>query len=87
MAPSQAEIEDLLRRGLNPSYLLLDDKSCGCGEAYDCIIVTDQFEGLKMLARNRLVNKTLGDKLSTIHAFSMRCYTPTEWQEKQRTAS
>ncbi|OEH76190.1 hypothetical protein cyc_06984 [Cyclospora cayetanensis] len=84
---TQSEVENMLREALNPVYLQLEDKSCGCGAAYNCLLVSSAFEGLKALERQRLVNKALGKSLEEIHAFSMKCYTPEEWQQIQQSGT
>lgn len=84
MTSSQETLEAQLREALQPTFLLLEDKSCGCGTAYDSVVVSPLFEGLKILARQRLVNKALGKRLEEIHAFSMQCFTPAEWEKRNQ---
>ena len=44
-----------------------------------------EFEGKRLLARQRLVYATLGDRIKTdeVHALSMKTYTPAEWAAAQ----
>ncbi|KFH17564.1 BolA family protein [Toxoplasma gondii MAS] len=78
----QSVVEEKLKKALSPAFLKLEDKSCGCGAAYDCVIVSDAFDGKKLLQRHRMVNEALKDELPSIHAFSMQCHTPDEWRSK-----
>ncbi|MCJ1307773.1 hypothetical protein MMC25_001421 [Agyrium rufum] len=55
----------------------------GCGQSFQAVIVSPQFDGKRSLARHRLVNSALQAEIAAIHAWTPKCYTPEEW-EKQR---
>lgn len=59
----------------------------GCGQAFQAIIVSRQFDKKTMLARHRLVNSALKDEIAAIHAWTPKCYTPEQWDklETERT--
>ena len=42
--------------------------------------VADEFEGLRLLARHRLVNQILVEELKLIHALALHTYTSSDWQ-------
>ncbi len=51
------------------------------GQHFEAIVVCSQFAGKSMIEQHRLVYGSLGDKMkSTIHALSLRTYTPEQWQ-------
>ncbi|ETW20159.1 hypothetical protein PFAG_01017 [Plasmodium falciparum Santa Lucia] len=77
----QKVIEDKLSSALKPTFLELVDKSCGCGTSFDAVIVSNNFEDKKLLDRHRLVNTILKEELQNIHAFSMKCHTPLEYDK------
>ena len=52
----------------------------GCGQAFSALIVSPMFEKKTTLARHRLVNAALKDEVSKIHAWTMKCYTPAQYQ-------
>lgn len=53
----------------------------GDGSHFEAIIVSDAFEGLRLIARHQLVYKALGDRMKQeIHALSMRTLTPSEYE-------
>jgi len=73
---------------LNPSHLIIqDDSSLHAGHAgntggghYTITIVSDDFGGLSLIKRHRLVNEAAKELLSTeIHALSIHAKTPTEY--------
>src|SRR2546425_452390 len=53
----------------------------GDGRHWFATIVSAQFEGQRLLQRQRLVYATLGQRMHTdeVHALSMKTYTPAEW--------
>lgn len=57
----------------------------GDGRHFDAILVCEQFEGLSTLKRQQRVYGFLNTLITEgkLHAFSMKTYTPTEWQQKQ----
>jgi stress-induced morphogen len=56
----------------------------GCGQAFQAVIVSPQFESKNMLARHRLVNSVLKAEIAAIHAWTPKCYTPEQWQALQQ---
>ncbi|KAI5248894.1 hypothetical protein E4T47_06840 [Aureobasidium subglaciale] len=57
--------------------------SGGCGQMFEAIIVSPQFEKKTSLARHRLVNNTLKAEIAAIHAWTPKCMTPAEWEKKK----
>jgi acid stress-induced BolA-like protein IbaG/YrbA len=73
---TEQEIQTLIEQGLPGSTVSVQ----GDGRHFDATITAEQFSGLLPVARQQLVYKALGDKISTgeIHAFSMKTLTPTK---------
>ncbi|OGE48405.1 hypothetical protein PENARI_c029G09501 [Penicillium arizonense] len=65
---------------LQALHVEVEDLSGGCGQAFQAVIVSPQFESKTMLARHRLVNAALKDEIAAIHAWTPKCYTPEQWQ-------
>ena len=84
----KATIEELLHQALNPTELLVKDQSHlhagheGAREGkghFDVTIVSDHFEGLKRIARHRLVYDALGQFMETdVHALRINALSPSE---------
>lgn len=68
---------------LPKSFLIYLIDVGGCGQAFQAIIVSPQFDKKNMLARHRLVNSVLKDEIAAIHAWTPKCYTPEQWQKLQ----
>ncbi len=46
-------------------------------------VVSAEFDGLMLVARHRLINKTLADELAgSIHALALHTYTSEEWDKR-----
>ncbi|CCD26866.1 Bol2p NDAI_0I02980 [Naumovozyma dairenensis CBS 421] len=61
--------------------IIVTDLSYGCGQSFDVVVVSDTFKGKNKLQRSRIVNGCLKEELTTIHAFSCKCYTEEEWSK------
>lgn len=55
----------------------------GDGSHFDAIVVSEGFEGLNTLKRQRAVFATLGDSITSgaLHALNVKAYTPDEWSK------
>lgn len=83
-------IRSILEAGLAPARLeIVDDSHAHAGHAgamgggghFTALIVSAAFEGKSLVQRHQLVYRVLGELLRTdIHAFSMKVYTPSEFQ-------
>lgn len=62
---------------------LTDVCAGGCGQAFEAIIVSPLFAKKTSLARHRLVNSALKVEIAAIHAWTPKCFTPEEWQNKK----
>jgi len=82
-------IHDKLARRLVLTHLEVVNESgshnvpTGSETHFRVVLVSDAFEGLRLLARHRLVNETLAEELAGgVHALAIHTYTPAEWQER-----
>jgi len=69
-------IEEWFKAVLDFEHLIVE----GDGHHFEATIVSKSFEGKNSLARHRLVYQSLGEKLSEIHALSIKAFTPVEFQ-------
>ncbi|KAK0517523.1 hypothetical protein JMJ35_000678 [Cladonia borealis] len=78
-----SSLEKTLTEKLNASHVDIEDMSGGCGQAFQAMIVSPQFEKKNSLARHRLVNSALKEEIAAIHAWTPKCFTPEEWEKRQ----
>ena len=73
-------LQSIIAAGLNCEHLAVE----GDGRHWYATVVSAEFEGKRLLARQRLVYATLGERIKTdeVHALSMKTYTPAEWASK-----
>ncbi|MGF1907892.1 BolA/IbaG family iron-sulfur metabolism protein [Vibrio kasasachensis] len=84
-------IQTKLHLQLSPVHLDVINESFkhnvapGSESHFKVIVVSEQFKGLRLLARHRMINQALADELAHhIHALAIHTYTPEEWSEQQK---
>lgn len=59
-----------------------------CGASFVVEIVSEQFEGKRLLERHRMVNGALSEEMKQIHALSIRkALTPDQWKQQQESSA
>ena len=74
------QLETIIAQQLPCQHLSVE----GDGRHWYATIVSDLFEGLRLIQRHQKVYATLGQKMQTdeVHALSMKTYTPSEWAQQ-----
>jgi len=69
-------VADLIRRGMPEAEV----EVTGDGEHFDAVVVSERFEGLTPLAKQRLVMETVKAEIASgaLHAISIRTLTPAQ---------
>ncbi|XP_020088972.1 protein BOLA2 [Ananas comosus] len=84
MGVTKEDVEAALNSALSPSHLEVIDTSGGCGASFDIEIVSEKFEGKRLLDRHRMVNNALAEQMKHIHALSIKkALTPVQWKPKE----
>lgn len=82
--PTPEQVKKYISDGMRCTYLVVD----GDGQHFYATIVSEFFEGMRVLARQRAVYAVLGEKMvAEIHALSMKTYTPQEWEKESGSPS
>ncbi|MBJ7264122.1 MAG: BolA family transcriptional regulator [Burkholderiaceae bacterium] len=77
MLPTPEQVRQYIADGLPCTHVEVE----GDGSHFYATIVSDAFEGKSLVARQRLVNAALGDRMKAeIHALSMKTKTPAEFE-------
>ncbi|KAF3790891.1 BOLA2 protein [Nymphaea thermarum] len=88
MGITKEQVASALASKLKPSHMEITDTSGGCGASFSIEIVSEQFEGKRLLERHRMVNAALAEELKQIHALSItKAITPTQWGQQQQQAN
>ena len=71
------ELESIISAGIPCEHIALS----GDGRHWYATIVSDVFEGQRLIQRHQRVYATLGGRMQTdeVHALSMKTFTPAEW--------
>ncbi|WP_047049896.1 BolA family protein [Vibrio mexicanus] len=84
----QSVIETKLSEAFAPEHLEVLNESYmhnvpeGSESHFKVVIVSDEFESKRLIARHRAVNQVLAEELANhIHALSIHTYTKSEWAE------
>lgn len=57
-----------------------------CGASFAIGIVSEKFEGKRLLERHRLVNGALEEEMKEIHALSItKALAPEQWKQQQES--
>ncbi|BBL71245.1 BolA family protein [Methylogaea oryzae] len=94
MTPRAEAVHARLTEALSPAHLeIVDDSMAHAGHAgamqsggghFYALIVSESFAGKSSVQRHQMVYRALGDMLrNDIHAFSMKVYTPLEYQSQK----
>lgn len=83
----QEQIETKLHNVFSPIHLQVVNESymhnvpAGSESHFKVVVVSDDFEGERLIGRHRKVNQALMTELQDhIHALSIYTYTPSEWK-------
>lgn len=89
----QQAIEKKLELALSPVFLDVRNESYmhnvpeGSESHFKVVVVSEQFENTRLIARHRQVNTVLAEELAgAIHALAIHTYTPQEWQQQNQLA-
>ena len=89
----QERIEEKLVEGLDLKHLEVTNESGnhnvppGSESHFKVVLVSELFDGEKLIARHRRVNQILKEELANdIHALAIHTYTEGEWRDKHGEA-
>jgi acid stress-induced BolA-like protein IbaG/YrbA len=77
MLPTPDQIRDYISQNLPCDHIQVS----GDGSHFEALIVSPEFEGLRLIARHQRVYAALGERMKAeVHALSMRTLTSAEYQ-------
>jgi len=84
----QQTLETKLQQAFNPTYLKVENETHmhnvppDAESHWKVTVVSEDFNGLMLIKRHRLVNEALKDEIQKIHALALHTMTPDEWFAK-----
>lgn len=85
----QLDIQNRIHESLSPTHLdIVNESRMHGGSAetqshFKIVVVSESFQGQKLLARHRQVQHLLSDIISQVRAISLHTLTPDEWQKAE----
>ncbi len=78
---SNEELEQRLKETISAAYVKVE----GDGYHYNLIIVSDEFIGKSLVARQQWVYKQVNQEIisGSLHALTMKTWTVQEWETKR----
>lgn len=75
-------IKQLIEAGLKKSTALIEGED---GKHYTAVVISPEFSGKNRVQKQKLVYSTLEKYIAdgTIHAISIKTFTPEEWQQQE----
>jgi len=87
--PIEIEITRKLTEGLVPAHLEVFNESDqhsgpkGRESHFRVLVVSDVFDGQRLVGRHRMVNRALKAELDAgLHALAIEALTPSQWEER-----
>lgn len=86
------QIDTCLKEAFTPEHLELLNESYmhnvpdGSESHFKVVIVSDVFEGKRLVQRHQQVYAAIGDLMKQIHALALHTFTPVEWAERAEAA-
>ena len=79
------EVRKLIETGIPDCEVTVFGEACN----FSVTVVSEAFESLSLVKRQRLVLDTVAEPLASgaLHAISMKVYTPSEWTQEKLKAS
>ncbi len=88
----QNAIEEKLLRAFSPAHLTILNEShmhsvpANSETHFKVVVVSDAFDGERLVARHQAVNAVLADELAgPVHALSIQAHTAEEWLKRGGT--
>jgi acid stress-induced BolA-like protein IbaG/YrbA len=74
------EIESLIQRALPQAQVICEDLT-GTRDHWKVTVISDLFEGERLLAQHRMVKDALHEKMvdNSIHALTLKTWTTSRW--------
>lgn len=78
MAMRSDEVVALVKSAFPDAEVKIEGEDC----SFAITVISDAFAGMSLLKKQQSVLATVSDELASgkLHAMSVKCYTPVEWQ-------
>ncbi|MBJ7538221.1 BolA/IbaG family iron-sulfur metabolism protein [Marinomonas transparens] len=88
----QQQIDHRLKNAIDVFHMTLDNESYmhnvpeGSESHFKLVLVSDVFEGKRLVQRHQFVYQVLAEEMAKIHALAMHLYSKKEWLSREELA-
>ncbi|AWY00737.1 transcriptional regulator [Marinomonas primoryensis] len=88
----QTQIDQRINEKIDIHHMTLENESYmhnvpeGSESHFKLVLVSDVFQGKRLVQRHQLVYATLQEEMTKIHALAMHLYSIQEWSERNALA-
>jgi BolA protein len=88
----QMQIDQRINEKIDIHHMTLENESYmhnvpeGSESHFKLVLVSDEFQGKRLVQRHQLVYATLQEEMTKIHALAMHLYSIQEWSERNALA-
>lgn len=88
----QNQIDQRIKEKLDVHHMTLENEShmhnvpAGSESHFKLVLVSDAFDGKRLVQRHQLVYGVLQEEMTKIHALAMHLYSIEEWSERNALA-
>jgi len=73
-------LENKISKALDASVVKATDESDGCGAKFSVLVVSPRFAAMPLVERQRAVHAAIAEEMPRIHALTLRCRTPEQYE-------
>lgn len=77
----QQEVVALIKVAFPDAQILVEGEDC----SFSAVVISPMFEGMRLLQRQKAILATVKEYITngTLHAMTVKAYTPQQWEESQ----
>ena len=81
----QQEVIDLIKKDFPNAEVLVEGEDC----SFKAVVIDDSFASMGLLQKQKSILATVKAQITdgSLHAMSVKAYTPDEWQKQQQQQS
>eukprot|EP00241_Pyramimonas_parkeae_P008880 CAMPEP_0114250656 /NCGR_PEP_ID=MMETSP0058-20121206/14823_1 /TAXON_ID=36894 /ORGANISM="Pyramimonas parkeae, CCMP726" /LENGTH=106 /DNA_ID=CAMNT_0001364345 /DNA_START=30 /DNA_END=350 /DNA_ORIENTATION=+ len=73
---TELEVQAKLEAALQPTHIVVQDTSGGCGSMYSIEVESEKFVGLRIPKQHQLVTAVIEDEIKQWHGFTLKTSIP-----------
>jgi stress-induced morphogen len=67
----------------NLAKLIVREEGSGCAGSFTVVVVSESFEGVGPLNRQRQINAIIAQEIAALHSIVLKTWTPSQWENQK----